>query len=142
MAELKTEALIYDSSVYIPAIRNSEFSLLATTARVWISSVVLHELRVGAGTKEAIKLVDLLYRKFTRLNRILTPTAGDWYTAGSIVEKVSSKYRYETKGRAALTNDSLIAVSARNRGLVIVTRNIKDFKRLADFIPFSFRSPN
>ena len=45
---------------------------------------------------------------------------------------------HERIGRARLTNDALIAMSAARQGITVVTANVKDFALLASLRPFRY----
>ena len=49
------------------------------------------------------------------------------------------QYGYEQIGRGRLTNDALIAMSAARCGYMILTRNARDFSRLAELRPFRYK---
>lgn len=60
--------------------------------------------------------------------------------AGKVLAKIAAKYGFEQIGRGRLTNDALIATSAGRLGIDIITSNERDFRRLADFIPFHWQT--
>jgi predicted nucleic acid-binding protein len=68
-----------------------------------------------------------------QVQRLLTPDGSDWVAAGRILAKVGAKYGFDQIGRARLTNDTLVAVSAARRGIEILTANPKDFARIGEF---------
>jgi predicted nucleic acid-binding protein len=100
-----------------------------------MSSVVLEELYAGVKPKDA-HVIERLERDFERAARILVPNLSDWAMAGKILARLAAKYDYESIGRARLTNDALLAMSAARRGITILTANRRDFARLAEFRPF------
>jgi predicted nucleic acid-binding protein len=102
---------------------------------LWLSSVVLAELFAGARSG-SIRIIEKLERDFARVQRVLTPNGTDWVATGRILAKVGAKYGFDQIGRARLTNDTLIAVSAARVGIEIVTANPKDFARIAEFRQF------
>ena len=50
-----------------------------------------------------------------------------------MLARVAAKYGYEQIGQARLTNDALIAISAARLGIMVLTANERDFRRLGEF---------
>jgi predicted nucleic acid-binding protein len=140
--------IVFDTSVYITALRQGDAAILtarrARRARdgdaspLWLSAVVLSELLVGAAERRARQQLLATEREFLKLNRLLVPGQRDWSLAGQVLAQVGAKYGYEQVGRARLTNDALIAMSAARRGFTVVTWNAEDFKKIAEFRPFQW----
>jgi predicted nucleic acid-binding protein len=133
---------LFDTSVYISALRRGDVRQLTKSwvdakSPIWLSAVVLEELYAGA-TQPSRDLVERLERDFDRLNRILVPNLGDWIQAGQVLNRLAVKYDYEKIGQARLTNDALIAMSARRLGIRVITANERDFSRLAEFRSFQW----
>ena len=93
------------------------------------------ELLAGAHTKEAAKAVYELYSHFRLAGRLVLPSAGDYERAGGIIAKLQSEKRYTIKKSASITNDCLIASSARSIGATLYTQNKKDFEAIREIIP-------
>jgi len=134
---------LFDSSLYIAALRRGDALRLLTGRRpreapIWLSAVVLEELYAGASAL-AFDRVKELEREFKEEDRILVPNADDWAQAGRVLARLAASYGYEEIGRGRLTNDALIAISAGRRGVVVITTNARDFGRLAEFHPFTWR---
>lgn len=92
------------------------------------SAVVLSELRRGARTRDAQRLVDALYR----LARIRwEPTVEDWWEAGRVIRKVGDAQSWDKNKRRDFQNDALIALTARRHGATVVTANRADFELLS-----------
>lgn len=135
--------ILFDSSVYIAALRAGPQSAalvrrFAGSAPVWLSSVVLEELYAGA-SKRAQRVVERLERDFGKAKRILVPSLSDWTGAGRLLALLAVKYDYEQIGQGRLTNDALIAMSARRVGITVVTANARDFARLAQLRSFRWQ---
>lgn len=133
---------LLDTSVYIAAIRREDkgaldLRRLSSGCVVWLSSVVLEELYAGA-SERSVGAVERLERDFDRARRILVPNLTDWAHAGRALARMASKYGFEEIGGACLTNDALIAVSAGRMGIRVITTNERDFRKLAEFRPFSW----
>lgn len=138
--------IIFDTSVYISALRQGDASIIATrrvaqkpgeeAKPLWLSVVVLEELLAGARDKTTKKLLARLERDFESIQRLLVPTRSDWIACGQVLSLIGQRYGQEEIGRAGLTNDTLIALSASRNGLAILTCNADDFKKIATFRSF------
>lgn len=133
---------LFDSSLYIAAMRRGDDTVLAlrrfsTDAPLWLSAVVIEELYAGA-SDPARQQVERLERDFGGSKRILVPNLNDWTQAGRVLARMAAKYHYEKIGRARLTNDALIAMSAARLGVRVITANARDFSRLAEFRAFQW----
>jgi predicted nucleic acid-binding protein len=136
---------LFDTSVYISALRRSDPSLMdlsrfAIQAPLWISVVVLEELYAGTDNRDR-HVIERLEKDFEQIHRILVPILSDWVQAGRLLARIATKYGYEEIGRGRLTNDALIAVSAGRMGALVITENKRDFTRLSEFHNFSWRLP-
>jgi predicted nucleic acid-binding protein len=135
-------SVLFDSSVYIAALRGVQSALLAlrhmkAATPVWLSCVVLEELYAGAGARDH-PVVERLERDFDKARRILVPTLGDWTQTGKVLARLAAVHGYEQIGRGSLTNDALIAMTAGRVGITVITTNARDFARLAEFYPFTW----
>ena len=140
------QAVLFDTSVYITALRTRDappFTLsgLAAGAVTWMSSVVLEELFAGANPRSR-PVVEKLERDFHGARRILVPNLTDWTQTGRVLSLLSAKYGFARVGQGRLTNDALIALSAGRAGITVLTANARDFRRLAEFRPFQWRTVN
>jgi predicted nucleic acid-binding protein len=130
-------AALYDSSIYIAALRSGDDGILSVTrldtgSVMWLSAVVLEELYAGVNDR-GLATVKRLERDFDRANRVLVPNVTDWTETGRLLSRLAAKYDYEHIGRGRLTNDALIAMSASRLGISVITANERDFRRLAEF---------
>jgi predicted nucleic acid-binding protein len=137
------EPALFDSSIYISALRRGDDAALAlrrlaTDAPLWLSAVVLEELYAGAGDSDR-HVVERLERDFDRAKRLLVPNLTDWTQAGRVLARLAAKYDYEQIGQGRLTNDALIAMSAGRLGIRVITANQRDFGRLAEFRSFQWQ---
>ncbi len=88
------------------------------------SAVVLSELRRGARTRDAERLVE----DFLRLASVRwEPTAVDWWEAGRLVRKVGDAEGWDRGKRRDFQNDTLIALTARRHGATVVTADLSNF---------------
>lgn len=123
---------ILDTSIYIGHWEQGLYAdVLEAVRRGFIvrhSAVVLSELRRGARTEAARRLIEGLYR----LARIQwEPTAADWWEAGRLISKIGDARRWGSDKRRDFQNDTLIALTARHHGATVVTGNRRDFDVLA-----------
>ena len=138
------QPVLLDSSVYIAAMRRGKQDSMTSIRRLgqdaplWLSAVVLEELYSGARGK-ALRAVERLDRDFSKIGRLLVPTLSDWRETGLLLSEMAQRYGYETVGRTRLTNDALIAMSARGVGITILTWNRRDFARLAEIRVFKWQ---
>lgn len=143
MAESPVKVIL-DTSIYIPFINKGRshpvFELKSGKPLFYMSAVVVEELYAGAFDNITIGIIDRIYDTFTDLGRLIAPEATDWQKTGKIISKLGQKYGFEDVFLSRITNDVLIALSARRIGAILITNNIKDFLRIKEFIDFKFQS--
>jgi predicted nucleic acid-binding protein len=123
---------IIDTSVYVGHWERGLYAdKLDEIRRAFVvrhSAVVLSELRRGARTRAASRMV-------TRLQALApntwTPTASDWWEAGRIIRTVGDAHDWDRNKRRDFQNDTLIALTARGHGATVITANREDFEILA-----------
>jgi predicted nucleic acid-binding protein len=129
---------ILDTNVYIGHWEKGLYAMdLEAIRQVYVvrqSSVVLSELRRGARTKAAIRLVGSLARLATVQ---WAPATGDWWEAGRLVREIGDAEGWETVKRQSFQNDALIALTARRHGATVVTANRADFELLGRALPIA-----
>lgn len=139
MAESPVKAIL-DASIYIPfinkGIAHPIFELKLERPVLYMSAEVIEELYAGAFDNTSITFLDRLYKTFENLGRLIVPDASDWKHTGRIVSKLGQKYGFEDTFLSRITNDILIALSARRIGAIVVTNNTKDFLRIKEFVEF------
>jgi len=140
------QPVLFDSSIYISALRAGQDAAatlrrLAADAPVWLSSVVLEELYAGVSLHDR-HIVERLEQDFNRARRILVPNLTDGTETGKVLAELGAKYDYEQIGRGRLTNDALIAMSARRLGITVLTANARNFSKLAEFRAFLWKVPS
>jgi predicted nucleic acid-binding protein len=141
--------VLFDTSAYINALRSGDLSIFAArrlsakgenqSQPLWLSSVVLEELYVGATNKKLIKLLEKFERDFEKVNRLIVPNLNDWTTCGRVLSLIGRKYGFEEVKKARMTNDCLIAMSIARNGLTVLTHNAEDFRMIAEFRPFKWQ---
>ena len=130
--------IFIDTNIFIDRFSNPDLykEIFLSEGFVYLSSVVLMELRAGAHTKESINAISEIGDFFRKVDRIAIPTMRDFEWAGEILSELQSVKGYNIKKCASITNDCLIAVSARSIGAVLYTQNKKDFQALRDVFDF------
>jgi predicted nucleic acid-binding protein len=104
---------------------------------IYFSSIVVQELLAGARSPAGKKRIEILFRPFERVGRVITPTHNHWKEAGGILAKVLQR-RPDLKSKLpALVNDCLLALSARSLGATLYTINRDDFMLLRSLRSFS-----
>ncbi|MBI4590449.1 MAG: PIN domain-containing protein [Candidatus Rokubacteria bacterium] len=133
------ERVIFDSDLYIDWIeagRHDELLLARPFVR-FMSTVVLLELQAGALAPAAAQAVSDLYGTFRRAGRLLAPSAHTFWEAGSVLRTLQQRQGFDLRRRFRLVNDSLIALSSRQIGATVLTRNARDFRLIQQIVPFS-----
>ena len=133
--------LFFDTSIYIPFINHGithpAIEISQGQPLIYMSAVVMEELYAGAIDVSSIKLLDKMYDTFLNMGRLIVPDSRDWQKTGKVIAQLGVKYGLEGTYISKLTNDVLIATSARKIGGAIVTNNIKDFQSIQEYIEFT-----
>jgi predicted nucleic acid-binding protein len=101
---------------------------------VSFSSVVLMELLAGAFDPKERKLLDQMARNFT----VISATERQWFVCGEIMMKLRRDKKIDRERIKGLLADILIAVSVRDAGAVLITKNEKDFKLIREVYDFKY----
>lgn len=125
--------MVLDTNIYIGHWERScyedELALVRQKFIVRFSSVVLSELRRGAGTKAALHQVHGLHRIAASVQ--WAPTPADWWESGRLVREIGDACGWEASKRRDFQNDALIALTARSHGATVMTANRTDFELLS-----------
>lgn len=140
---------ILDTNLYVYAFRNQEQAVAlerfssAFTPHCYLSSVVLHELLVGANTPAKTKQIHQeIARPFKRRRRLVTPTHRNWEESAETLARLAREEGLELRTMPkSLVHDALLAASCHESGLTLVTDNQDDFARLRRFLRFEFVAP-
>lgn len=129
---------ILDTTVYIDHWERGLYEeRLAALRKAYVirhSAVVLSELRRGARTRAAQRLVEALHR----LAAVRwEPTVEDWWEAGRLIRTIGDAQGWNTNKRRDFQNDALIALTARRHGATLVTANRSDFELLSNEVGVS-----
>jgi predicted nucleic acid-binding protein len=140
---------VLDTNVYIRAFRSrtgaeelKEF-LLAFSPNTYLSSVVLHELLVGANTQaKAREIEDSIAEPLKRVGRVITPSHAAWETAGKAIAAMARKEKRDIRSvPKSLVNDYVLAASSREAGTIVITENTSDFASIRKHIAVAFEGP-
>lgn len=124
-----------DTSVIVDALRQPDELDRLKAFLSWalpstaLSSVVAAELTAGARTDLARRVLDnAVLAPFDRRGRIVAPSVASWRRTGAFFARAGA-----TGLTASRQNDALLAIQARERGWVVVTRD-RDFQTLRPLI--------
>lgn len=98
------------------------------------SPVVLMELYAGAFDLKEQKIIEQIARNFT----LISVTDRHWFICGEIMMKLRKDKKLDPARIKGLLADILIAVSARNVGAVVITKNDKDFRLIQELHDFKY----
>ena len=135
-----------DTNLYIDALR-SETGKVALNAFhaafapfVHLSAVVVQELRAGARGRAIVPLETMIVAPFERRDRVFAPSYAAWKESGRVLAEILGPSNWPSVTRS-FVNDTLLAMSCREAGMVLVTSNVNDFQRIAAVRDFDFVSP-
>lgn len=132
-----------DTNLYIDALRTEAGKAALNAFHVayapfeYLSAVVVQELRAGVVGRAALKLEDAVIAPFERRGRLLTPSYAAWRESGRVLSKIIGPAEWSSVSRS-FVNDVLLAMTCREAGVVLVTKNVRDFTRIATVMPFDF----
>jgi len=122
---------VVDTSIYIGHWERGLYAETLDQVRkgfvVRHSAVVLSELRRGARTREAERVVSRLH---ALAREVWEPTPRDWWEAGRLIRTVGDAQHWDRNKRRDFQNHALIALTARGHGATVVTANRGDFELL------------
>ena len=129
---------VIDTNIFIDRFSSPDLyrGIFISSGIVYLSSIVLMELRAGVHTKHALRAIDEMFYFFRQVGRIWVPSITDYEKAGEIISKLQVSKGYNIKKSASITNDCLIAASVRSMGATLYTKNKKDFLAIQDVFHF------
>jgi predicted nucleic acid-binding protein len=109
----------------------------------YLSVVVAQELRSGATRVQDRKALERnVLRVFERSGRMFAPTLDAWHRSGDLLSDMARKEGLEiARVSKSFANDVLLALSCREAGCVLVTKNERDFRRIRGHVQFDFVEP-
>jgi hypothetical protein len=108
----------------------------------YMSVVVLQELVAGAQDEAELKALAVARRGYEKSERLLIPTAEDWWLVGKVIYALQKGLKSQRGGltpkmsadqKYRITHDVLIARTAKRVGVTVVTDNVKDFETIQRF---------
>jgi len=115
--------LILDTNIYIDYFNSSKYTQIIYQEGypqiIHVSSIVLMELITGSFSRTDTAIVNNMVEVTITANKIVTPIYTDYFETGSILVKLQSGKGYDLEKAYGLTNDVLIALSARRIGATI-----------------------
>jgi predicted nucleic acid-binding protein len=116
---------------------------MASLPRILLHAVVVQEILAGAVSEGARRdIYRDLVRPFERRRRLLTPGYASWRRSGEIVAALIDQGELTVGGiPRSFMNDALLAASCREEGVVVITRNRRDFARIRLVEPVQFEDP-
>jgi predicted nucleic acid-binding protein len=138
-----------DTNIFIDGFRSEEAQadifvfLNRALPFTYLSAVVMQELAAVARTSQTARDVQQgVFEPFERRRRVFAPSNAAFAESGRVLAAMSTREGWQLfEEKASLLNDALIAVSCRERGITLITRD-RDFKRLASFVKgFHYAAP-
>ena len=130
-----------DTNIFIDGFRNEEaqaevFAFLNLALPfTYLSAVVMQELAAGARTPDAAREVQYgVFEPFERRRRVFAPSSTAFAESGRVLAAIAAAEGWRVlDDKSSLPNDALIAVSCREQGVTLITKD-GDFKRLSRFV--------
>jgi predicted nucleic acid-binding protein len=132
--------LILDTNIYIDWFARGMHEALVEGPDFvrYLSSVVQMELRTETMTRQARQLLDQLVRTHAASGRLVAPSPAQFDEAGLALQALRLAGR-EIR-HASLINHLLIALTARQIGATVYTRDLEDFEVMRCVRDFSLRA--
>lgn len=132
------KAILLDTNVYIDWLNTGVHDawIVGPGLRRHMSTIVMMELEAGATTVRSRRSLGQMMRAYEQTGRLLPPSPTAWKQAGATLRSLRARGR--DVRQASFVNDVLIALSARDFGATVVTRNVADFASIAKVVPFSW----
>lgn len=101
---------------------------------ITFSAVVLMELLSGSFDKKEQKLIEQIKKNFT----VISVSERQWYATGEVMLKLRRDKKIDSLRIRNLLADILVAVSVRDIGAILITKNEKDFKLIREVLDFRY----
>jgi predicted nucleic acid-binding protein len=140
---------VLDTNLYIHAFRSEDGKrdlqhfLAGFTPSTYLSSVVAHELLVGANTDSKARDIDAnIIDPLRKVGRLVTPTHAAWTESAEAIARMARKQKRELRSiPKSLIHDYVLAASCREAGMTLVTENVADFKEVRRYLRFEYVRP-
>ncbi|HEY3219236.1 MAG TPA: type II toxin-antitoxin system VapC family toxin [Gemmatimonadales bacterium] len=106
-----------------------------------LTSVVLQELWMGAGTLDRRAYAERIYDAARRHRRFLNPPAVAWILSGQALQILTRRRQFGAARLRALRNDVLLAATAYLYGAAVMTHDAADFAAIAEVLPVRVVGP-
>lgn len=125
----------FDTNIFI----SRKVQLFNLPSGYYLSAIVLQELVAGAPDEATVKHLAAWRTGYEKQNRVLVPLLEDWWQVGRILNSLQRGRRSPVTGeipkisvdeRLRITNDVLLARTAKREGVIIVTDNTGDFDKI------------
>jgi predicted nucleic acid-binding protein len=131
----------FDTNVFIDAFRdaNAEAAMLVFLERAlpftYLSAVVMQELAAGARTPTQMRRLERsVFSPFERRGRVFAPSSSAFVASGRLLAVVAAREGWgAVREKPSLSNDALVAVSCRERGITLITQD-SDYTRFQPFL--------
>ena len=135
----KPDSVFFDSNVYINLLRSPEYEgkiekFLQGACLYAVNKIVLMELWAGAKTK----IEENILKQHQKALPLIGLSDDNFILAGQVMRKMAHEHGFESSMRRRLTWDILIALSARENNALLVTENEADFRKIQQYIEFTF----
>jgi predicted nucleic acid-binding protein len=139
---------VLDTNLYIKAFRSLEGArelqnfYEAFAPNTYLSSIVLHELLVGANTEAKNRTIqDTLAQPLRRARRVITPSHGAWQASAEAIARMTRKDKCDLRSvPKSLIHDYLLAASCREAGATLITDNTADFAAIRRYMRFEYEA--
>lgn len=131
----------FDTNIFIDGFGSEETQahivrfLTRALPFTYLSAVVMQELAAGARTrKAATAMQDGVFEPFGRRRRVFSPSSAAFAESGRVIARLAAREGWQPLDeKPSLVNDALIAVSCREAGVTLITKD-RDFTRLSPLI--------
>lgn len=102
----------------------------------YLSAIVAQELLAGTRTpRDAAAFRRHIVQRFEEVGRIFSPSPNAWHDSGEVLAAMVRRDGLVlAEASKSFVNDILLALSCRERGIVLITANEKDFARITRFV--------
>jgi len=140
---------VLDTNCFVDAARSEpaaaayEAFVARAAPGLWLSAVVAAELRAGARTARARRVLERqVLGPYLRRGRVLTPSAASWEALGTVLAALGTREGLDLKQvPRSFVFDVLIAHSCREAGAVLVSANVRDMERIRRVFTFDHLAP-
>lgn len=137
--------VVLDSNILIEFFRDPSrreaFERKAQRPLLFLSSVVAMELWAGCRTTSHRSALAAFCKPFEKAGRVIAPDHAACIESGQVLAQLQDEGLARDHLRS-ITNDVLIAVTAARAGVVVITRNTRDFSKIAKFARVRCMTPD